>query len=116
IVFEEYMETNKQFGDVSVIETPQFLYGMRLGEEIEVDIEPGKTLIIKLVSIGEAQPDGTRVLYFELNGQSREVVIQDLHVETTDVKKQKADPSNASHIAATMPGTVLKVAVSVGAK
>ncbi|WP_153720546.1 pyruvate carboxylase [Sporosarcina cascadiensis] len=115
-VFEEYIETKKQFGDVSVISTPQFLYGLRLGEEIEVEIEVGKTLIVKLVSIGEPQPNGTRVLYFELNGQSREVVIQDMHIETKDVKKQKADPSNESHIAATMPGTVLQVAVSLGAK
>ncbi len=115
-VFEEYVETKKQFGDVSVISTPQFLYGLRLGEEVEIEIEVGKTLIVKLVSIGEPQPNGTRVLYFELNGQPREVVIQDFQIETKDVKKQKADPTNESHIAATMPGTVLQVAVSLGAK
>ena len=115
-VFEEYSRMNKQFGDLSVIDTPEFLYGMRLGEEIEVEIEKGKTLIVKLVSIGEPQADATRVIYFELNGQPREVVIEDMGVESVTVRKQKADPSNDAHIAATMPGTVLKVAVSKGAK
>lgn len=115
-VFEEYMTTYDQFNNVSVLDTPTFLHGMMLGEEIEVTIEKGKTLIIKLVSIGEPQFDGTRVIYFELNGQPREVVIQDLTVEVTGDKKPKADPSNIDQIGATMPGTVLKVAVSVGSK
>ena len=115
-VFEEYSRMNKQFGDLSVIDTPEFLYGMRLGEEVEVEIQKGKTLIVKLVSIGEPQADATRVIYFELNGQPREVVIEDMGVESVTVRKQKADPSNDAHIAATMPGTVLKVAVSQGAK
>ncbi|MCG7334194.1 pyruvate carboxylase [Sporosarcina sp. ACRSM] len=115
-VFEEYAKMNQQFGDVSVIPTPEFLYGMRLGEEVEIEIEKGKTLIVKLVSIGEPQSDATRVIYFELNGQPREVIIDDLSVESVTIRKQKADLSNAAHIAATMPGTVLKVAVSHGAK
>lgn len=115
-VFEEYIDTVQQFGDVSVIATPEFLYGLRLGEEIEIEIEVGKTLIVKLVSIGEPNPNGTRVLYFELNGQQREIIIQDMQIETKDVTKQKADPSNEQHIAATMPGTVLQTAVSLGAK
>ena len=77
-VFEEYSVTEKNFGDVSVLDTPTFLYGMRLGEEIEVEIEVGKTLIIKLVSISEPTHDGNRILYFELNGQPRQVSIQDI--------------------------------------
>jgi len=115
-VFEEFSVTNKLFGDLSVIDTPEFLYGMRLGEEIEVEIEKGKTLIVKLVSISEPQSDATRVIYFELNGQPREVIIEDMNVESVAVRKQKADSSNETHIAATMPGTVLKVATSIGAK
>lgn len=113
-VFEEYMETAKKFDNVSVLDTLTFLYGLKLGEEIEVEIEKGKTLIIKLVSIGEPQHDGTRVLYFELNGQPREIVIQDMTVEVAGERKPKADASNANQIGATMPGTVLKVVVSPG--
>lgn len=114
-VYEEYVAMNKEFGDVSVIDTPEFLYGMRLGEEIEIEIEKGKTLIVKLVSISKPQADATRVIYFELNGQPREVIIQDVNVESDIVQKLKADLTNNNHIAATMPGTVLKVAISEGA-
>lgn len=113
-VFEEYMQATESFGDISVLDTPTFLYGLKLGEEIEVEIEKGKTLIVKLVSIGEPQHDGTRVIYFEFNGQSREVVIQDLTVEVDGNIALKADPSNPNQIGATMPGTVLKVVVSKG--
>lgn len=113
-VFEQYMQTFDQFENVSVLDTPTFLHGLRLGEEIEVTIEKGKTLIIKLVAIGEAQHDGTRQVYFELNGQPREITVQDLTVEITGEAKRKADAANANQIGATMPGTVLKVAVSKG--
>ncbi|VEI04819.1 2-oxoglutarate carboxylase large subunit [Kurthia zopfii] len=115
-VFEQYIGTYDQFGNVSVLDTPTFLHGMMLGEEVEVTIEKGKTLIIKLVSIGEPQHDGTRVIYFELNGQPREISIQDLTVEVTGEKKPKADPTDLNQIGATMPGTVLKVAISPGSK
>lgn len=113
-VFEEYAKVRAQYGDISVLDTPTFLYGLRLGEEIEVEIEKGKTLIIKLVSIGEPQHDGTRVIYFEINGQPREIVVQDMTVEATGNKAVKADPSNPNQIGATMPGTILKVVVSKG--
>jgi len=115
-VFEEYSDMVNKFGDVSVLDTPTFLYGMRLGEEIEVEIEKGKTLIVKMVSISQAQPDGNRVIYYELNGQPREVIIQDMTVESTGAQVIKADLSNPNHIGATMPGTVLKVVVSSGSR
>ena len=113
-VFEEYAKTVDSFGDISVLDTPTFLYGLKQGEEIEVEIEKGKTLIIKLVQIGEPQHDGTRVIYFDFNGQSREIVIQDLTVEIDGSIVVKADPSNPNQIGATMPGTLLKVVVSKG--
>ncbi|MER2237039.1 MAG: pyruvate carboxylase [Psychrobacillus sp.] len=113
-VFDEYCATEKNFGDVSVLDTPTFLYGMRLGEEIEVEIEVGKTLIIKLVSISKPDKEGNRIIYFELNGQPREITIQDMNMEVSSFSKLKAEPSNESHIGATMPGTVLKVEVATG--
>ena len=72
-VFLGYVKKQEMFGDVSNLDTATFLFGMRLGEEIEVEIERGKTLIVKFISMGEPMPDGTRVVYFELNGQSRQV-------------------------------------------
>ncbi|MEH7238436.1 pyruvate carboxylase [Bacillus sp. JJ1562] len=115
-VFMDYQKTFELFGDISVLDTPTFLYGMRLGEEIEVEIEQGKTLIVKLVSVGQAQPDGTRIVYFELNGQPREVIVKDSNIKSTVVAKLKADRDNENHIGATMPGTVVKVLVEKGDK
>uniref|UniRef100_UPI0003826AD9 biotin/lipoyl-containing protein n=1 Tax=Paenisporosarcina sp. TG-14 TaxID=1231057 RepID=UPI0003826AD9 len=115
-VFDEYSVMEKKFGDVSVLDTPTFLYGMRLGEEIEVEIQKGKTLIIKMVSISQPQSDGNRVIYFELNGQPREVIIQDITIESDVTQKPKADVANPNHIGATMPGTVLKVAIANGSR
>jgi len=113
-VFLDYVKTIEQFDDISNLDTPTFLYGMRLGEEIEVEIETGKTLIVKLVSLGQPLADGTRVVYFELNGQSREVIIKDENIKSSVVAKIKADPKNKNQIGATMPGTVIKVVVEKG--
>ncbi len=115
-VFMDYHKAVEQYGDISVLDTPTFLYGMRLGEEVEIEIEKGKTLIVRLVSIGEPQADGTRAVYFELNGQPREVVIKDESVKTTVTAKQKADQGNPAHIGASMPGTVIRVVVEKGDK
>ncbi|KHE71444.1 hypothetical protein LD39_09785 [Halobacillus sp. BBL2006] len=115
-VFMDHQKFTEQFGDMSVLDTPTFFYGMRLGEEIEVEIEQGKTLIVKLVSVGEAQVDGTRTVYFELNGQPREVVINDENVKATVQVRPKADKSNTKHIGASMPGTVIKAIASKGEK
>ncbi|MDQ0340319.1 pyruvate carboxylase [Caldalkalibacillus uzonensis] len=113
-VFEEFERHRQQYGDVSVLDTPTFFYGMRLGEEVAVEIEQGKTLIVSLVSVGEVQADGTRTIYFELNGQPREIRVIDQSAEKQVVTKEKADPANPNHIAATMPGTVVKVLVKEG--
>ncbi|SDI65503.1 pyruvate carboxylase [Natribacillus halophilus] len=113
-VTAEFEQFRNYFGDVSVLDTPTFFYGLRLGEEIEVEIEPGKTLIVKLISISRAGETGNRIVYFELNGQPREVIIKDRSIESTAAEKVKADKKNPSHIGATMPGTVLKVVVKEG--
>ncbi|NYV67504.1 pyruvate carboxylase [Bacillus sp. Gen3] len=113
-VFLEYEKVTQQFGNISVIDTPTFLYGMTLGEEIEVEIEKGKTLFVQLVSIGQPRVDGTRVVYFELNGQPREVIIKDESIKSAVANKVKADSKNEQHIGATMPGTVIKLMVDKG--
>ncbi|MFD3448008.1 pyruvate carboxylase [Microbacteriaceae bacterium 4G12] len=113
-VFMDYHNIYNQYGKVSVLDTPTFFYGMRFGEEIKVEIEQGKTLIVKLVSISAPQPDGTRVIYFELNGQPREVVIKDESIKSTVAQRLKGDRDNPNHIIATMPGTVIKVVVKPG--
>ncbi|MBM7553301.1 pyruvate carboxylase [Thalassobacillus pellis] len=108
-VFMDHQKFMEQYGNVSVLDTPTFFYGMRLGEEIELDIEQGKTLIVKLISIGEPQIDGTRTVFFELNGQPREIVVKDENVKAAVKERPKVDKSNDKHIGASMPGTVIKV-------
>jgi pyruvate carboxylase len=113
-VFEEFERHRVSYADVSVLDTPTFFYGLNPGEEVAVEIERGKTLMIKLISIGEVQSDGTRIINFELNGQPREVNIIDASVQDQIVTKEKADPSNGNHIGATMPGTVIKILANEG--
>ncbi|RKQ37364.1 pyruvate carboxylase [Oceanobacillus halophilus] len=113
-VFLDYQKFCEEYGDMSVLDTPTFFYGMKLGEEIEVEIEKGKTLFVRLISVSEARPDGMRTVYFELNGQPRQVEIKDKSVESAFASKPKVDKSNEKHIGATMPGTVLEVNCSRG--
>lgn len=113
-VFTEYQAAYERFGDISCLDTPTFFYGMKVGEEISVEIEKGKTLFIKLLSIDEPAADGTRHVNFELNGQSRSVKVKDERVKSNVKAVPKADVKNKHHVGATMPGTVLNVLVDVG--
>ncbi|MBC1406210.1 biotin/lipoyl-binding protein, partial [Listeria welshimeri] len=93
-----------------------FYKGMRLGETIQVELEKGKILLIKLNSIGEPIADGTRVIYFELNGQPREINVQDFNAQSTVVARRKIDTTNPEHVGATMTGSVIQVVASKGQK
>ncbi|TCW41713.1 pyruvate carboxylase [Laceyella sacchari] len=115
-VFLDREKKVSEFGDLSVLDTPTFFYGLRLGEEIKVDIEQGKTLIVKLINVGSLHSDGTRTIYYELNGQPREVTVRDLSVQEDAHAHRKADPDVPGEIGATMPGKVLKVLVEPGDK
>ncbi len=115
-VFMSYSNFTAEFADVSVLDTPTYFYGMRLGEEIEVEIEQGKTLFIKLVSISEPRSDGTRVIYFEMNGQSREIIIKDRSIKSEVPTLPQVDKENPKQIGATMPGTIIKLLCAEGDK
>jgi pyruvate carboxylase len=113
-VYPEFDRHRQQYSDTSVIPTPIFFYGLEPGQETSLDIEPGKTLIIKLNAVGKVQSDGTRAVYFELNGNNRSVVIRDQSVQSDEAVRIKAEKGNPCHIAAPMPGKVLKVNVKAG--
>jgi len=113
-VFLEFAEHVRLHGDTSVIPTRSFFYGLQPGEEISVEIEEGKTLIIRLLTIGEIREDGTRTVFYELNGQPREARITDRSVNASLVKHPKADAENANHIGSPMPGKVSTIAVRKG--
>jgi pyruvate carboxylase len=104
----------EEFSDTAVIETPTFFYGLRPGEDAAVEIEPGKTLILKFVSMGDLRADGTRDLIFELNGQAREVRIADLAAQETVKARRRAKRGDLRQVGASMPGKVLKVLVAAG--
>jgi pyruvate carboxylase len=113
-VFEEFIEHQKTFGDVSILATPHFFYGPDTSDEISVNIEEGKRLIIRFLAVGQPKPDGTRTVFFELNGQPREVEVVDKGLENVVSHAVKADPNDPTHVAASMPGMVIGVAVKQG--
>ncbi len=115
-VFVKFARARQMYGDVETLPTPAFYYGIQRGQEIAVELEPGKTLVIKFLTIGEPHPDGTRIVFFELNGQPREVAVRDRKLEVKEAPKPKADPSQPGQIGAPIPGVVSTVAVELGQK
>jgi pyruvate carboxylase len=113
-VFPEFAAHEAKYSDTSVLPTPIFFYGMEPGEETSIDIERGKTLILKFLTVGEAHNDGTRTVFFELNGQPREVVVPDRELSAQTATRRKAESGNPLHVGAPMPGLVVRVAVAVG--
>jgi pyruvate carboxylase len=113
-VYDDFLAHQVEYSDTSVLPTPVFFTGMTPGDEISVDIEEGKTLIIKFVTLGEPHVDGMRQVFFELNGQPRSVGVQDRSLGSVVQAHPKAEPGNPLHISAPMPGLVAKIAVAAG--
>jgi pyruvate carboxylase len=113
-VFEEYMVDRLRFGDVSALPTRTYFYGLEPGEEITVDLERGKHLIISLVTVSDTHDDGTRTVFFELNGQQRAVKVHDRAKVAKRPPRRKADPDQPGELGAPMPGTVVTVNVVAG--
>ncbi len=113
-VFDQFMQTKQQYGDLSLLDTPTFFFGMRNGETVEIEIDTGKRLIIKLETISEPDENGYRTIYYVMNGQARRISIKDENIKTNTNLKPKADKSNPNHIGAQMPGSVTEVKVTVG--
>ncbi|NDH72531.1 MAG: biotin/lipoyl-binding protein, partial [Rhodobacteraceae bacterium] len=113
-VFTDYMQRHKTYGPVRTLPTKTFFYGMEPGEEITAEIDPGKTLEIRLQAVGETTDDGEVKVFFELNGQPRVIRVPNRIVKATTSAKPKAELGNANHIGAPMPGVVASVAVQAG--
>ena len=113
-VYRDFAKHRIEYGDTSGLDTPTFFYGPSVGERVAVDIEHGKTLIIRLISVGEVHGDGTRPVVFELNGHGREVRVRDAGVAVSVAVRTKADPAKWQEVGASMPGKVLKIMVKPG--
>ncbi len=115
-VFVEFARFAGDYSDVSVLPTPTFFYGLQPDEEISVEIEPGKVLIIKMINVGAVDKEGQRIVTFELNGMTRTAAIQDKSVKAEKPARLKADASDPMQVAAPIPGMVTSLACSVGGK
>jgi len=114
-VYKDFQASRAKYDDLSKLPSPAFFYGLQIGEEIEVEIDPGKILIIKLISIGEPDANGERTLFYELNGMPRESIVVDKSLATTaTAARRKGDPSDPSQVCAPLPGMVTEVTVSPG--
>ncbi len=114
-VYKDFQASRTKYDDLSKLPTTAFFYGLQIGEEIEVEIDPGKILIIKLISIGEADNEGRRTLFYELNGMPRESIIVDKSLVTTaTAARQKGNPSDPNQICAPLPGMITEIVVSPG--
>jgi pyruvate carboxylase len=115
-VFLDYARDRTEFGDCAILPTPVFFYGMEPGEEVSVDIERGKTLIVRFVAMSEVRDDGTRQVFFELNGQPRSIVVTDRSQVAKRPPQRKVESGNTKHVGAPMPGTIATVKAAVGQK
>lgn len=115
-VFADYQKHHREYGTVAALPTPAFFYGLEPREEISVEIEEGKVLIIKLINVSEPDKDGRRTVNYELNGIARTVLILDKGVIAENVARVKADLADPLQVAAPIPGLIVTVSASVGAK
>ena len=115
-VFMDYRTRHRLYGPVRTLPTRTFFYGMESGEQISVEIDPGKRLEIVLQTVSATLETGDVKVYFELNGQPREIRVPNRSAKAKIATRPKADETNRSHIGAPMPGLVIGVKAELGKK
>ncbi len=105
-VFSKFAAARAEYGELEVLPTPQFFYGLAERDEITIDLEPGKTIIVRLLTVDEPREDGMRTVFFELNGQPRGVEIRDKSFKQTAAARRKADSAKPGEVGAPIPGAV----------
>jgi pyruvate carboxylase len=113
-VFVDYAAAEKKYGPVSTLPTPIYFYGLPAGEEVAVEIERGKTLMVRCLGVGDTDEEGQVKVFFELNGQPRVIKVPNRSAANIREARRKAEAGNASHVAAPMPGVISLVSVKEG--
>jgi len=114
-VFSDFAAAQETYGPVSVLPTPTYFYGMKTEDEIFVDIEKGKTLVVRCLAIGDTDEKGMVTVFFELNGQPRRVKVPNRTAgASAGAVRRKVEPGNELHVGAPMPGVVSTLAVAAG--
>jgi len=113
-VFVEFMRTQEAYGPTAVLPTPVYFYGLHQGEEIFVEIEKGKTLVVSYLGRAETNEKGQVRVFFDLNGQPRTITVPD-RLRVGEIKvRAKAALGDAKQVGAPMPGVVSGVTVAAG--
>ncbi len=115
-VLDDFFDARARYEDVSILDTPTYFYGLEVGQERWVDLEPGKTLVISLGAVSDPSPDGVRTVFFELNGHGRQVSVKDKSLVSSVAERRTAEKGNAAHVGASMPGVVIALHTAAGAK
>ncbi|MCX2836696.1 pyruvate carboxylase [Salinimicrobium sp. MT39] len=115
-VFTDFYNHHVEFGEVMNVPTKNFFYGMEPGEEIIVDLDRGKTLLIEFLSIGETDEDGMAKVFFKVNGQTRAVEVKDRSVKVEKVVHQKVDKNDKKQVGAPLQGALSNIQVEPGQK
>ena len=115
-VYKEYRQHRKEYGYLMRMGSHVFFNGMEVGETNKINIEDGKTLVIKYLGLGDLNEDGTRNVKFELNGMRREVAVPDKTAVASIKQATLADPEDKSQVGASIPGAVTRVDVKPGDK
>ncbi|WP_067338310.1 pyruvate carboxylase [Stappia indica] len=114
-VFTDFAAARDRYGPVNVLPTPVYFYGLPAGEEMMIELEPGKTLVVRTQAIGETDENGECKVFFELNGQPRIIKVPDrAHGAAGAAARRKVEDGNAAHVGAPMPGVISTVAVKAG--
>jgi pyruvate carboxylase len=108
-VLDDFFAFQKRCGDVSLLPTPVYFYGLEMGQEVWVEIEPGKTLVVSLEAMGEPDDEGHVTVYFKLNGQNRMVTVPDRSLAKETEARRRADPAVKGEVGAPLPGRVIGV-------
>jgi pyruvate carboxylase len=113
-VFEQAHENYKLYANVAIIPTQNFFYGMKINEEALIELEPGKTIVVELLSVSKPNEEGMRTVFFKVNGENRNVEVLDKSLNITKEEHVKAEPNNANEIGAPLQGSLYKVLVKKG--